>query len=283
MKLISSAAEIADLSKKWHKDDLSVGLVPTMGWFHEGHLSLMRAGRSSSDRLVVSLFVNPIQFGPGEDLDSYPRDLERDRKMAESIGVDVLYAPRAEVMYPHGFQTLVRLTKLSLGLCGGSRPGHFDGVCTVVSKLFNQVRPDCAFFGEKDFQQLAVIRRMVFDLDMGVEIVACPIVREESGLALSSRNVNLKDEERESSLCLIRAIRYAKKRLVDSKQKIAAEELIDDLENQIRTTAGCTVDYVKIVDSDSLQDKDIVDDSSRLIMAVKINDRLRLIDNSSLI
>lgn len=283
MKLVTTVSQVRQQVRAWHDEGLTVALVPTMGWFHEGHLSLMRTAGHQADRVVVSLFVNPIQFGEGEDLDSYPRDLERDSEMAKTVGVDVLYSPTVDEMYPAGFQSMVRVRDLSMGLCGGSRPGHFDGVCTVVCKLFNQVEPDKAFFGEKDYQQLAIIRRMVIDLDMDVEVLGCPIVREESGLAMSSRNVHLRDEDQDASLSLMRGIDHGRKRVAAAGGSIDAAELVGEIEKQIETTPGCRVDYVRIVDCDSLVDVKTADKNSRLILAVKVADRVRLIDNGSLV
>ncbi len=270
------------LAACWRGQGQKIALVPTMGWFHAGHLALMRQARQSADRVVVSLFVNPIQFGPGEDLAAYPRDLQRDMDLAAGEDVDVLYAPSVPDMYPAGFQTTIRVAELGLGLCGASRPGHFDGVCTVVMKLFHQTQPHLAVFGEKDFQQLAVIRRMVRDLDLSVHIVAHPIVREANGLAMSSRNSYLQEDEKERALCLYRAINFAREKVKNAVQPLIAAELCADLEEKIRQVPGCVVDYVEIVDIDSLNRSETVAENSRLILAVKVNERVRLIDNARL-
>lgn len=282
MKLVQKPFEMSALAAGWRGQGLKIALVPTMGWFHEGHLALMRRARQSADRVVVSLFVNPIQFGPGEDLDAYPRDLQRDSELAAGVGVDVLYAPSATDMYPAGFQTSIRVAELSKGLCGASRAGHFDGVCTVVMKLLQQTQPHLAVFGEKDFQQLAVIRRMVHDLDLPVEIVSHPIVRETSGLAMSSRNSYLTEEEKEQTLCLYRAILFAQAKVTGAAQPLSAEEMCSEIEKMIRQVPGCVVDYVEIVDADNLERCETVNENSRLIMAIKVRERVRLIDNARL-
>ncbi|MFH2124068.1 MAG: pantoate--beta-alanine ligase [Pseudomonadota bacterium] len=282
MKLVQDLSEMTALAASWRGQGQKIALVPTMGWFHAGHLALMRQARQSADRVVVSLFVNPIQFGPGEDLAAYPRDLQRDMNLAAGEAVDVLYAPSAHDMYPAGFQTTIRVAELGLGLCGASRPGHFDGVCTVVMKLFHQTQPHLAVFGEKDFQQLAVIRRMVRDLDLPVDIVAHPIVREANGLAMSSRNSYLQENEKEQALSLYGAIVFARKKVKAAVQPISAAELCAELKGNIHQIPGCVVDYVEIVDADSLKRCETVTENCRLILAVKVNDRVRLIDNARL-
>ncbi len=283
MRLVTSPAEIQERALEYRARGLTVGLVPTMGWFHEGHLSLMRLARKKADRVIVSLFVNPIQFGPNEDLDSYPYDLERDRRLAEETGVDILFAPEKQVMYPSGFSSSVIVSGLSSRLCGSSRPGHFDGVTTVVAKLFHLTVPHLAVFGEKDFQQLAVIRKMVDDLDFPVEILGHPIVREESGLAMSSRNTYLKSSEMPAALSLSEGIREAVKRVnrpgaesIDARQ---VKELVSAIINAHRE---CEIDYVEVVDSISLENCTEITENSLLVLAVKINNRIRLIDNSIL-
>ncbi|MBA3008058.1 MAG: pantoate--beta-alanine ligase [Desulfocapsa sp.] len=282
MKLVQDLSEMTALAASWRGQGQKIALVPTMGWFHAGHLALMRQARQSADKVVVSLFVNPIQFGPGEDLAAYPRDLQRDMDLAAGEKVDVLYAPSVPDMYPAGFQTTIRVAELGLGLCGASRPGHFDGVCTVVMKLFHQIQPHLAVFGEKDFQQLAVIRRMVRDLDLAVDIVAHPIVREANGLAMSSRNSYLQENEKEHALCLYRAIILAREKVKNAVQPLLAAELCAELEEHIHQVPGCVVDYVEIVDIDSLKRCKTVAENSRLILAVKVNERVRLIDNARL-
>ena len=282
MKLVQEPSEIAALAAGWRGQGLKIALVPTMGWFHAGHLALMRRARQSADRVVVSLFVNPTQFGPGEDLAAYPRDLQRDSELAAGEDVDVLYAPSATEMYPAGFQTSIRVAELGRGLCGASRPGHFDGVCTVVMKLLQQTQTHLVVFGEKDFQQLAVIRRMVRDLDLPVEIVAHPTVREASGLAMSSRNSYLTEGEKEQALCLHQAILFAREKVRCSVQPLSAAVLCSEIKENIRQVPGCVVEYVEIVDADSLECSVTVSGNCRLIMAIKVNEKVRLIDNARL-
>jgi pantoate--beta-alanine ligase len=282
VKLIQDRLEMAALAAGWRGQGLKIALVPTMGWFHAGHLALMHEARQRADRVVVSLFVNPIQFGQGEDLAAYPRDLPRDMALAADEAIDVLYAPTVSDMYPAGFQTTVRVAELGRGLCGVGRPGHFDGVCTVVMKLFSQTQAHLAVFGEKDFQQLAVIKRMVRDLDLAVDIFSHPTVREASGLALSSRNSYLQEDEREQALCLSRAIHLAREKVRGAKQPLSAIALRLEVEEYISRVPGCVVEYVEIVDADSLERCETVDVNSRLILAVKIHERVRLIDNARL-
>ena len=282
MRLVQNLPEMVALAAGWRNQGQKIALVPTMGWFHAGHLALMRRARPNAGRVVVSLFVNPIQFAPGEDLAAYPRDLQRDMDLAAGEEVDVLYAPSATDMYPSGFQTTIRVADLGRGLCGASRPGHFDGVCTVVMKLFHQTQAHLAVFGEKDFQQLAVIRRMVKDLDLSIDIVPHPIVREASGLAMSSRNSYLQEEEMEQALCLHCAILLARKKVKAAVQPLPAAALCLELAENIRQVPGCVVDYVEIVDADSLERCETVGGNSRLILAVKVNEKVRLIDNAGL-
>ena len=206
MKVVTTVKEVRELVKGWKKEGQSVGFVPTMGYLHEGHGSLISAARKDNDKVVVSIFVNPMQFGPTEDLESYPRDLEKDSAYCESLGADLIFHPEASEMYTDGFSSFVDMSVLTEELCGLSRPVHFRGVCTVVNKLFNIVQPDRAYFGQKDAQQLAVIKHMVEDLNMDVTVIGCPIVREEDGLAKSSRNTYLSPEERKAALVLSKTI-----------------------------------------------------------------------------
>lgn len=282
MKLISSIAEIGSLSTKWQQAGERIGLVPTMGYFHNGHLALMRESVRQCDKTVVSLFVNPIQFGPKEDLATYPRDLDRDMEMAREQGIDVLYHPDAKDMYPQTFQTSIHVDHLTEGLCGEKRPGHFDGVCTVVNKLFNQVRPNMAIFGEKDFQQLAVIRRMVTDLDMDIQVIGYPTVREEDGLAMSSRNSYLDRKQRQKALCLNQSIQYARDKVAGDRD-LNIRQLEQEIKSRIESVDGCTVDYVSIVDGESLMPCSLADENSVLLLAVYIDGSVRLIDNGKLI
>ncbi|GFE58351.1 pantothenate synthetase [Geobacter sp. AOG1] len=265
-----------NLSRAAHRSGRTIALVPTMGYLHDGHASLLRGGRRRGDLLVLSIFVNPTQFGVGEDFESYPRDLARDRAVAESAGVDVIFAPRAGDMYPAGFQTYVDVERLTLPLCGASRPGHFRGVTTVVSKLLNIVQPDVALFGAKDYQQLAVIRRMVADLNMPVEVVGMPIVREADGLALSSRNAYLSPEQRQAALCLSHSLRTAKELYK------AGERTVATLREQVTTTiaaeASATIDYIEFRHGDSLEEVAVANGHTLIALAVKIG-TTRLIDN----
>ncbi|MCX7828099.1 MAG: pantoate--beta-alanine ligase [Thermanaerothrix sp.] len=252
-----------------------VGFVPTMGYLHKGHLSLAERCRRENRTAVVSIFVNPTQFGPSEDLSRYPRDLERDLKLLKSTGVDLVFAPEPAHMYPSDFSTWVEETSLSKGLCGARRPGHFRGVCTVVLKLFNLVKPDRAYFGEKDYQQLKVIQRMVRDLNMDVEVIGCPIVREEDGLAMSSRNVYLSGEERELALCLSRAIRRAQEEAHKGK---SCREIIAAAMSAIPEDPRVRVEYVNLVDPETLEDLEELSGTGRLLLAVRVGST-RLIDN----
>ena len=282
MKVVRGLDELVQTVTSWRAEGKVIGLVPTMGWFHQGHLALMEMARKKAGKVVVSLFINPIQFGPGEDLSTYPYDLARDVQLAEKTGVDLLFAPAAEDIYPVGFQTCVSVKKLTSGLCGASRPGHFDGVATVVAKLFNMVQPNLAIFGEKDFQQLAVIRRMVKDLNFNIEIIGHPIVRESDGLAMSSRNSYLNKEERQHALCLYKSIQYARELVKQADGKFPAVKLADEVKRIINATPGCAVDYVEVVDKDSLLPSEWVQPDSIMALAVKINGRVRLIDNAPL-
>jgi len=279
MEIVSSPQDMQALAMQWRAAGVKIALVPTMGYFHQGHLSLMEYGRTSADKLVVSLFVNPAQFGPSEDLARYPRDLERDAALARQVGVDVLYTPGVEDMYPPGYQTYVEVGGLSKGLCGASRPGHFRGVATVVLKLFNQTMPHAAIFGEKDYQQLVVIRRMARDLDLPINIVGRPIYREPDGLAMSSRNTYLSPEERNSALCLFRAIRAARE-LVASGAR-SRESTLEAVRQIIRSTPLTDIDYTALVHPETLEEVDAIPGEARLALAVRVG-KTRLIDNTLL-
>ena len=257
-----------------------ISFVPTMGFLHEGHLSLLRAGRERGDLLVLSIFVNPTQFGAGEDFESYPRDLSRDAAMAESAGVDLLFAPEVRAMYPKGYATTVDVEGLTDTLCGRSRPGHFRGVTTVVTKLFCIVQPHLALFGNKDFQQLAVIRRMTSDLNLPMEIIGMPIVREDDGLAMSSRNVYLSPEERRQALVLSKAI--AKARRMSSEGARDTGEILSVLRSMVLEQPDARIDYVKICHQFTLQEQERVDGDSVLLLAVFMG-KTRLIDNDFLL
>ncbi|MDD2901446.1 MAG: pantoate--beta-alanine ligase [Syntrophales bacterium] len=279
MEIVSGLAQMRQISQDWRTQGQRIALVPTMGYFHEGHLSLMRYGREAADRLVVSLFVNPAQFGPHEDLATYPRDLERDSGMAREVGVDVLYTPEPAAMYPPGYQTYVTVEELSRGLCGASRPGHFRGVATVVLKLLNQVQPDVAVFGEKDYQQLQVIRRLVADLNVPVEIVGRPIVREADGLAMSSRNTYLSPEERAAALCLFRALKAARELALSGAK--SRESILEAVKGIITATPHTDIDYLALVHPETLQEVNTIEKEARLALAVKVG-KTRLIDNTLL-
>ena len=280
MEIVSQPREMQAQAGAWRARGLKIVLVPTMGYFHEGHLSLMRHGRSLGDRLVVSLFVNPAQFGPAEDLARYPRDLKRDAALAREVGVDVLYAPEAGDMYPPGYQTYVEVEELSRGLCGASRPGHFKGVATVVLKLFNQVQPHAAVFGEKDYQQLQVVKRMAADLDLPVEVVGRPIVREADGLAMSSRNTYLNPEERRSALCLYQALQAARELV--GRGEHSGEKIVGTVRDLISRTPRTSIDYIALVHPETLKEVEAVRGEARLLLAVKVGGT-RLIDNIQLL
>lgn len=276
MRVETTINEVRNQVKEWKKQGLSVGFVPTMGYLHEGHGSLIKAAREGNDKVVVSIFVNPMQFGPTEDLASYPRDLDKDSKMCESLGVDMIFHPEPEEMYHDGFSSYVDMNVLTEELCGLSRPVHFRGVCTVVTKLFNIVKPDRAYFGQKDAQQLAIIRHMVDDLNMDIEIVGCPIIREEDGLAKSSRNTYLSEEERKAALILSKTINLGKKMVEDGETD--ANKIVEVMKENIKTEPLAKIDYVKAVDGLTMQQIDTVKKPMLVAMAVYIG-KTRLIDN----
>ena len=276
MKIVGTVKEVREQVKEWKKQGLSVGFVPTMGYLHEGHKSLMDAARKGNDKVVVSIFVNPMQFGPTEDLATYPRDLDHDAALCESAGVDLIFHPEAEEMYEKDFCSFVDMTGLTEGLCGKTRPIHFRGVCTVVNKLFNIVTPDHAYFGQKDGQQLAVIKRMVRDLNMDIEIVGCPIVREEDGLAKSSRNTYLSPEERKAALILSKTVALGKELAKTEKD---ANKVVEAMKKNIETEPLAKIDYVEAVDALSMAPVDKLEGTCMLAMAVYIG-KTRLIDNT---
>lgn len=276
MKIVGTVKEVREQVKEWKKQGLSVGFVPTMGYLHEGHKSLMDAARKGNDKVVVSIFVNPMQFGPTEDLATYPRDLDHDAALCESAGVDLIFHPEAEEMYEKDFCSFVDMTGLTEGLCGKIRPIHFRGVCTVVNKLFNIVTPDHAYFGQKDGQQLAVIKRMVRDLNMDIEIVGCPIVREEDGLAKSSRNTYLSHEERKAALILSKTVALGKELAKTEKD---ANKVVEAMKKNIETEPLAKIDYVEAVDALSMAPVEKLEGTCMLAMAVYIG-KTRLIDNT---
>ena len=276
MQIIPTISEMQSIALAAHREGRLIAFVPTMGYLHEGHASLMREGRRRGDLLVASIFVNPTQFGVGEDFEAYPRDLTRDTALAAAAGVDVIFAPTAGEMYPAGYQTWVDVERITLPLCGARRPGHFRGVTTVVTKLFNAVQPDVALFGKKDFQQLAVIRRMTLDLHLPVEIVGMPIVRETDGLAMSSRNAYLSSDERQSALCLSRAINRARERYRQGITAVA--ELRTGVLALIEAEHLAAIEYAEFRDSGTLEEATTARDDTLLALAVIIG-KTRLIDN----
>jgi pantoate--beta-alanine ligase len=276
VRIIDSIPEMQETSLSARENGLRVAFVPTMGYLHDGHASLMREGRRRGELLVASIFVNPAQFGAGEDFESYPRDLERDSALAAGAGVDIIFAPSAREMYPAGYQTWVDVERLSLPLCGANRPGHFRGVTTVVAKLFNAVLPHVALFGRKDYQQLAVIRRMVADLNFPVEIVGMPIVREADGLAMSSRNAYLSPEERGSALCLSRAIIRARE--LYRQGIVRVDELREESRKIMADEPAVVIEYLEFRDGETLEEVTTACSRTLLALAVRIG-TTRLIDN----
>lgn len=259
------------------KDGKNIGFVPTMGFFHEGHLSLMRQAVVETDCVVVSIFVNPTQFGPNEDFEAYPRDLERDLKLCEEVGVDYVFTPDVNEMYPTGYSTYVECEGgITNTLCGASRPGHFKGVTSVVNKLFNIVEPNLAYFGQKDAQQVAVLEKMVRDLNMNLVIVPCPIMRENDGLAMSSRNVYLSLDEREDALVLSGSLKIATDLI--QKGETDANKIIESMKSHIMTASSAVIDYIQIVANNDLSDIDTIRGDVLIAVAVKIG-KTRLIDN----
>ena len=274
MEIITRIPELREKIKQWKREGKSVGLVPTMGFLHEGHASLLKKCREENDIAITSNFVNPTQFGPNEDLEAYPRDFKKDCDLCESIGIDVVFHPVPEEMYTDA-HAYVSIDTLSDTLCGKSRPIHFKGVCTVVTKLFNIVTPDRAYFGEKDAQQLAIIKKMVKDLNFDIEIIGCPIVREEDGLAKSSRNTYLNPEERKAALCLSRSINRGKE-VISIGSKV--ENVLKEMINVIEKEPLAKIDYVSIVGLEDMQPVETVEKDVLVAMAVYIGET-RLIDN----
>ena len=277
MKVLESKKTARELVGKWKRDGLIVGLVPTMGYFHAGHLSLMDECGRRADRTVVSIFVNPTQFAPGEDLDSYPRDVERDMRLAGEHGVDAVFIPVDGEMYSPGHKTWVVVDELTDGLCARSRPTHFRGVATVVAKLFHTIQPDVAIFGQKDFQQLQIIRRMTDDLDMPVKIVAAPIVRETDGLAMSSRNAYLSEEERSSAICLYQALEQAEE-IVKEKGVRDSGKIRNAMRETIESFPFTRIDYIFTGDPESLKPLEFINGPLLAALAVFVGST-RLIDN----
>ena len=280
IEIIKTVGRMQETAEEIRLSGKKIGLFPTLGFLHEGHLELIRQGRRRADVLVMSLFVNPTQFGPNEDLDKYPRDIEGDIKKAEGEGADIVFLPSPEEMYPDGFQSSVTVKTITDFLCGRSRPGHFEGVTTVVAKLFNIIKPHFALFGQKDFQQLAVIKRMVKDLNIDIDIIEVPIVREPDGLAMSSRNKYLNPEERKSALCIKKSIDMAVRMAGEGESNSA--EIITSIRDLIMSFPFTDIEYINICDPDTLEDIETLKTRSLLALAVKVG-TTRLIDNCVII
>lgn len=276
MRIIEGVFEMQQQAEAWRREGKRIALVPTMGYLHAGHLTLAQTVRSRADVVVMSIFVNPTQFGPTEDLERYPRDLERDVRLATEADVDVIFAPQAKDMYPKGFQTFVEATRITAPLCGKSRPGHFRGVTTVVAKLFNLAKPHIAIFGEKDFQQLATIRRMVADLNMDIEILGQPIVRESDGLAMSSRNSYLTPEQRPVALRLSRSLEAAQS-LLDAGER-RGEVILKGVGEILEEGGEAQIDYAELRHPETLEEVAEVDGPTLLALAVQVG-KTRLLDN----
>lgn len=275
--IVKTVDEVRKTVAEWRSKGETVGLVPTMGYLHAGHQSLIKKSVEQNDHTVVSVFVNPIQFGPNEDLEAYPRDLARDAELCETTGADMIFNPEPEEMYKDGFVSFVDMNGLTNHLCGLSRPVHFRGVCTVCTKLFNIVCPERAYFGQKDAQQLAVIKRMVKDLNMPLEIVGCPIVREEDGLAMSSRNTYMNADERKAALILSKSIKLGQKLIEDGER--SAEVVRNKMTELLESEPMADVEYVNVVNNLTMEDIDKVEGDILVAIAVKINNKVRLIDN----
>lgn len=276
MKTVKTVKEVREIVREWRKEGLTVGLVPTMGFLHEGHQSLIEKSVEQNDRTVVSVFVNPIQFGPTEDLEAYPRDLEHDKALVEKAGGDLIFNPEPEEMYPSHFTSFIDTTETTELLCGAVRPIHFRGVCTVVGKLFNIVCPDRAYFGQKDAQQLATIRRFVRDLNFGIDIIPCPIIREDDGLAKSSRNTYLNAEERKAALILSKSLKLGKEAIENGEKD--AQKVISIIKTNLETEPMARIDYVEVVDFENIQRINTIEGEVLVAIAVYIG-KTRLIDN----
>lgn len=276
MNIVSTINEVRKQVKEWRNQGLTVGLVPTMGYLHEGHKSLIDAAVKENDKVVVSVFVNPTQFAPGEDLETYPRDLDRDAALCEQAGAALIFHPEPSEMYHKEYSTYIDMRTLTQGLCGKTRPTHFSGVCTVVSKLFHIVQPDRAYFGQKDAQQLAVIKHMVEDLNFDIKIVGCPIIREEDGLAKSSRNTYLNKEERKQAVILSKALLKGKEQIENGERK--SSEIKKGITQIIETMPLAKIDYVEVVDFQTLESIEEIKGEILVAVAVYIG-KTRLIDN----
>ena len=277
MNIVNSISEVRELIQSHRKENKSIGFVPTMGYLHQGHLSLMERAKVENDIVVVSIFVNPTQFGPKEDLEAYPRDIERDLELTKSVGVDIVFNPNVSEIYPKGYNTYVNLEgELTNKLCGEKRPGHFKGVTTIVSKLFNIVNPDRAYFGQKDAQQVAVIKKMVDDLNFNIDIISCPIVRENDGLALSSRNTYLNRDERIKATILSKSLFMAENLIVKGERD--SKKIKNEIINLLNSVNVNKIDYVNIVDGNTLEDIEEIEGFVLIAIAVFIG-KTRLIDN----
>lgn len=276
MRIINNPQDMQNFVKEQKRLGKTVGFVPTMGYLHQGHLSLVERAKRENDLVVVSIFVNPTQFGQGEDFDIYPRDFERDQKLLEGLDVDAIFYPAVEDIYPANYKTYVEVYDITEKLCGASRPGHFKGVTTIVTKLFNMVLPDRAYFGLKDAQQVLVIKQMVKDLNFPVEIVPCPIVREEDGLAMSSRNVNLNPDERKAALVLSQSLFAAQKLILEGERD--GTKIKSFIEEKISKEPLAKIDYVKVVSGENLEEVEELNGEILIALAVKIG-KVRLIDN----
>ena len=276
MEIIETVSEMQHRSDDLRSSGDHIAFVPTMGFLHDGHLELMRQGKQRADKLIISIFVNPTQFGPSEDFDAYPRDMEGDLAKAEEVGVDIAFLPSIEEIYPAGCQTTVTVANITQHLCGLSRPGHFDGVATIVTKLFNIVKPHMAIFGQKDYQQVTVIRRMVIDLNMDIKIISVPTVREADGLAMSSRNSYITSEERKSALCLKKSLDLAERMIKQGEKRAQIiKEAIEELNLKHPYTK---IDYIHLCNISSLEDLETIDSEVLVALAIKVG-KTRLIDN----
>ena len=277
MQIIDSVKAMQEIGNNWDAGK-RIGFVPTMGYFHQGHLSLIAEANKQSEITVVSIFVNPSQFGPSEDFDSYPRDMQRDLELLCNYKVDYVFSPSSEQMYPQDYRTWVEVEGISSILCGASRPGHFRGVATVILKLINIIKPNLMFMGEKDFQQVTVLKKVLKDLNCITQIVPCHIIREEDGLAMSSRNIYLNPEQRKQALCLFKAIQQAQ---TQYKQGIRDTIFLQNKAAELVKISGGKVDYISFVEPNTLQEVNIADDNTRILLAVFIG-KTRLIDNAPL-
>lgn len=276
MKVVKNIADLKTIIRAQKRKEKTIGFVPTMGYLHKGHLSLVEASVHHNHFTVMSIFVNPTQFGPNEDFDIYPRDMEGDIKKAEFSGVDIVFIPSKEEMYPDGYITYVNVEKITNSLCGKFRPDHFKGVTTVVNKLFNIVEPDKAYFGQKDAQQALVIKKMVQDLNLDIKVVICPIIREKDGLAMSSRNAYLSEQERKSAVILYKSLLEVKKMIKKGEKN--KEKIVEYITNEIESKTDAKIDYVEAVDANTLEDKNIL--KGKILIAIAaIFGKTRLIDN----